>query len=83
MVVNELVDFARIGAWVLVVAAIWRQAGPHAGTEAPTHALEKAYRLADRTAARLKVDRFVRTAPPNSRRAPMATVSTRRSRMYG
>jgi hypothetical protein len=43
----------RVGTWCRAVRAVCRRAGPDA--EAPTQVVGKAYRLADRIAARLKV----------------------------
>ncbi len=43
----------RVGGWCRAVRAVCRKAGPTA--EAPVQVIEKAYRLADRIAARLKV----------------------------
>ncbi len=52
---------AHIGDWLRAVRAIWRRAESKVGDDTPVHILEKAYRLVDRTADRLKTDRFVRT----------------------
>ena len=56
----------RVGVWCRVVRAVFRRARPEAGTDGPTHAVEKAYRLADRIAARLKVEPVGRGSPPDS-----------------
>jgi hypothetical protein len=56
----------RVAVWCRAVRAVFRRAGHEAGTECPTHAVEKAYRLADRIAARLKVEPVGRGSPPDS-----------------
>ena len=55
----------RVGVWCRAVRAVFRRAGHEAGTDCPTHAVEKAYRLADRIAARLKVEPVGRGSPPD------------------
>ncbi len=55
----------RVGMWCRVVRAVFRRARPEAGTDCPSHAAEKAYRLADRIAARLKVEPVGRASPPD------------------
>jgi hypothetical protein len=54
----------RVGAWCRAVRAVFRQAEPGAGSNRPTHAVEKAYRLADRIAARLKTGPVGREVSP-------------------
>jgi hypothetical protein len=55
---------SHIGDWLRAVRAVWRRAESKIGGDTPVHILEKAYRLADRTADRLKTDRFVRATMP-------------------
>lgn len=55
----------RVGVWCRTVRAVFRRARHEAGAECPTHAIEKAYRLADRIAARLKVEPVGRGSPPD------------------
>ena len=56
----------RVGAWCRAVRAVFRRAEPvGVGSDRPTHAVEKAYRLADRIAARLKTSPLGRESPPD------------------
>jgi hypothetical protein len=56
----------RVAVWCRAGRAVFRRAGDEVGTECPTHAMEKADRLADRIAARLKVEPLGRGSPPDS-----------------
>ena len=59
----------RVGAWCRAVRAVFRRAEPvGVGSDRPTHAVEKAYRLADRIAARLKTSPLGRESPPDHAR---------------
>jgi hypothetical protein len=51
----------RLAAWCRAVRSVLRRAEP--GTECPAHAIEKAYRLTDRLAARLNEAPVVRGTP--------------------
>jgi hypothetical protein len=55
----------RVAVWCRAVRAVFRRARFESGAESPTHAVEKAYRLADRIAARLKVEPVGRGSPPD------------------
>jgi hypothetical protein len=53
----------RVSVWCRAVRAVFLRAGHESGAECPTHVMEKAYRLADRIAARLKVAPVGRGSP--------------------
>ncbi len=55
---------ARLGTWCRAMANLFRQVEHDARGHCPAHLLEKAYRWADRIAARLQSGRVGRSAPP-------------------
>jgi hypothetical protein len=55
----------RVGAWCRTVRAVFARAIPTAASECPTQTVAKAYRLADRIAARLNTGPVEQGLPPS------------------